>query len=42
MIAANNFPSREAGGARRMPSQSQPAAQSQRQSSLSFEETAKA
>jgi uncharacterized alpha-E superfamily protein len=42
MIAANYFPSRDAGGVRRMPSQSQPAAQSQRQSSLSFEETAEA
>jgi len=42
MIAANYFPSRDVDGARRMPSQSQPQAQSQRQSSLSFEETAKA
>src|SRR4029079_15965763 len=42
MIAANYFPSRAVDGARRMPSQSQPQAQSQRQSSLSFEETAKA
>ena len=42
MIAANYFPSRDVGGARRMPSQSQPQAQSQRQSSLSFEVTAKA
>jgi len=42
MIAANYFPSRDVDGARRMPSQSQPQAQSQRQSSLSFEVTAKA
>jgi uncharacterized alpha-E superfamily protein len=42
MIAEIYFPSREVTGVRRMPSQSQAQGQSQRQSSLSFGETAKA
>jgi uncharacterized alpha-E superfamily protein len=42
MIAANYFPSGEVTGVRRMPSQNQAQSQSQRQSSLSFGEAAKA
>ena len=42
MIAEFYFPSRDVGGARRMPSQTQSQSQSQRQSSLSFGETVKA
>jgi uncharacterized alpha-E superfamily protein len=42
MIAGNYFPSREVTGVRRMPSQSQGLGQSQRQSSLSFGDIAKA
>jgi hypothetical protein len=42
MIAAIYFPSRDLSGARRMPSQSPAQSQTQRQSSLSFGEAAKA
>jgi hypothetical protein len=41
MIAEIYFPSRDASGAQRMPSQSPSQSQGQRQSSLSFGETAK-